>query len=198
MQVFANVNWKYLVLATNSFLLLQQSCISTGGITLLQKVLLGKQRRWDFFLTSHSVMAWGTGSQHSAMRAQVNNCQQDSLACLNKEKLNRILIEQMENQYSCSQTKGRWSGLQAAWKIGWIEGLKWQHIWAQKISIQLLSASSVQGLVLLNAFINDQDNEIEHTLSTFVDDALQDRDAVKESYQSCYISILTTALRCSG
>jgi len=116
----------------------------------------------------------------------------------------------MENLYSCSQTGERWSALQDAWKIDWSEGLRFQLIVAQKsVDVQLLVASSisqgsVQRLVLLNAFINDQDNEMDFHLSKFVDgtkllgidDTLQDRAAMEESHQRCCISIITSALKC--
>lgn len=73
------------------------------------------------------------------------------------------------------------------------------------VDILLLAARCVpcglvQGLILLNAFTHDHDDEVEHILSKFVDDAkflgVGDRAAVEESHQSCYISICTIALRC--
>lgn len=87
-----------------------------------------------------------------------------------------------------------------------LSGLKWQLIGVEKsVDIQLFAARCVpwglvQGLVLPNAFTHDQDDEVEHTLSKFVDDAkclgVGDRAAVGESHQNCCISICTTALRC--
>lgn len=79
--------------------------------------------------------------------------------------------------------------------------------WGSKISRYSVDIAAtcvpwglVQGLVLLNAFSHDQDDEMEHTLSKFVDDARflggGDRAAVGECHQSCYISICTTAFRC--
>lgn len=95
-------------------------------------------------------------------------------------------------------------------KLTGVRNSKSQLTGAQKpVDVQFLAASgvprgSVQELVLLNVFNNEQGDELECGLSEFggdtkllgADDTLWVRAAMEESHQSCYISILTTAPRC--
>lgn len=175
--------WYWPPISSLTFFFLQ-SCISTGGVTLLWRVLLEKQHSWDFIPTSHSAMVWETGSQLSAMRAQVSNHQKNTPHCLTTENLRIIIIYLFIKKKKTTtiflqsnwREIDRWASMMGEIFIDWSEGLKWQLIRAQKlVNDELLAASSGPKrsfwragnyfmLLLMTSAMRP-----EHALSNFVD-----------------------------
>lgn len=129
-----------------------------------------------------------------------------------QRKTKQNSCRKMEILYSCSQKGEKWSDLQDGWKIDWMKdssdssfGLKIQSMFSCSLLVIFLGGQfRGWSCMMCNAFINEEDDGLECTLSKFVgntklrgvDDTLQGRAAMEESYQSCSVSILTTALTC--